>query len=90
MFGFLVCVDLRLRYFCGGNFLGSWAQQNHPGLDEDETEQWSTPRERRHSTSPLTSSKIMSNDNGSDDDDSSEGYEPEYEPEQLVVCKTAN
>jgi hypothetical protein len=30
----------------------------------------------------------MSNNNDRDDD-SSEGYEPEYEPEQVVVCKTA-
>jgi hypothetical protein len=39
-------------------------------------------------TSP-PSSKIMSHGNGRDDD-SSQGYEPEYEPEQVVVSPTAN
>jgi hypothetical protein len=37
---------------------------------------------------PPPSSKIMSNENVSDD--SSEGYEPEYEPEQVVVSTAAN
>jgi hypothetical protein len=32
----------------------------------------------------------MSNENNGSDDDSSEGYEPEYEPEQVVVSAAAD
>jgi hypothetical protein len=72
--------------------LGSGHNKNGPLTFLKTTEtKWSTVDAERttHRTSPLPSSNIMSNDHGSDDD-SSEGYEPEYEPEQVVVCKTAN